>query len=327
MATTLPITSRGALGWLAAVLAGMLSAATFALALVFTASPLAIFAYLSPAPLLFVGLGAGSFSALAATLLGTGALFAAFQSSSVLLSYIVFVGLPVTTLVALAMLYRQDADGTVYWYPEGYLLTALAVYPCLVFLLLGIATSLQGDDLLSLSREFLQNHAAELSAGVKPEDMPRFNEALQDVAQNLPMISGGIWMLLIFMGALASQYSLKQQNWMLRSPLRFHTLHLPNWLIGALGAAALCGVLGAKPLDYYGMNISLLLCVPFFFLGLTVIHALTATVRWRRTTLAFFYLFIMAAPKVPVLVFLAVLGVLDQGLNLRQRLAQQPKRI
>lgn len=324
--TTPPLTSRGALGWLAAVLAATLSAATFALALVFSGSPLAIFAYLSPAPLLFVGLGAGSLSGLVATLLGTGALFAAFQSGNVVMSYIIFVGAPVAMLIALAMLYRQGEDGQVYWYPEGYLLTALAVYPCLVFLMFGVMASLQGDDLLALSRDFLQGHAAALSAGVSPEDMPRFNEALRELAAYLPMISGSLWMLLIFIGALASQISLKQQNWMLRSPLRFWNLHLPRWLIGALIAAALCGTLGAKPLDYYGMNVALLLCVPFFFVGLTVVHAMAATVRWRRTCLTLFYVFILAAPKTPVLVFLAVLGVLDQGLNLRQRLAQQPKR-
>jgi hypothetical protein len=95
-------------------------------------------------------------------------------------------------------------------------------------------------------------------------------------------------------------------------------LSLPSWISAALGAAAMLSLISG-PARFYGVNMLIVLSVPFCLAGLAVLHAAVRRLRHRQIPLAAFYL-LAGLLGWPLLV-ITVLGVLDAPLGLRRRLA------
>ncbi|NBO20348.1 MAG: hypothetical protein EBV03_14225, partial [Proteobacteria bacterium] len=149
-----PYPKRGVTGPLAAFVAGGISALALGMALSHANSLLIFLSYLTALPIFVVGLATGGANALIASAIGMGMLLFAATPTVVMVYAFIFV-LPASGLAFLALRYRQGTDGKIYWYPEGYLLTTLTLYSCLLFLVLAASVTGQDGGLLGITTRLL----------------------------------------------------------------------------------------------------------------------------------------------------------------------------
>jgi uncharacterized protein YybS (DUF2232 family) len=95
-------------------------------------------------------------------------------------------------------------------------------------------------------------------------------------------------------------------------------LSLPMWLPTLLALTALATMFGG-PARYLGINVMIVLAVPFCLAGLAVLHTLAR--RFPRPAVPLVSFYVVAAVFGWPLLLIALLGVLDSSLGLRRRMA------
>jgi hypothetical protein len=271
-----------------------------------------VLVYMTQLPLFVAGLWLGTGAAALAGLTGALVLLAA----SDLLGAAVFAAInavPVLLLVRQALLARAGSDGAVVWYPPGLLtawLTALG--------LAGIAAAILffgGPDGLQSA---LQSVVAEIIDRLAGNPVPDRDQAAALLAMVIPGIIAASWMIMLVANAALAQGVLARfgANW--RPSPDLAGLGLPLWVPVALGLAAAAVVFGGAP-RFVGINMLILLSVPFCLAGLAVLHAAVRHMSHPAMALVGFYM--LAALFGWPLLAVAVLGLLESGLGLRRRLA------
>lgn len=280
---------------------------------VLTGSPGAlILAYLAQLPLFAAGLWLGVASATAAAITASAALLAAGG----LLAAGLFAGLyaaPIVLLVRQALLARTRPDGALEWYPPGLLatwLTGLGLVALAAAVLFlggpgGIETMLR-ETLAPVIDRFVDESGSS-------------REALTDLlALVTPGAIAASWMVMTASNAILAQGVLARFGAAWRPSPDLAALTLPMWLSGLLAAAAMLSILGGAA-RFFGVNMLIVLSVPFCFAGLAVLH--TAARRLPRPQIPLVAFYVLASLfGWPLLVVIA-LGVLDAPLGLRRRFA------
>jgi hypothetical protein len=295
-----------------AALCGALGAFPYVIAL--TGSPGSIvLVYLTQLPLfaagLWLGAGASALAGLVASLI--------LLVASNLIAAAVFAGLnavPVVLLVRKTLLARTVADGAIEWYPPGLLtgwLTGLGLAAVGVSLILfggpeGMQAALREVLTPAVSRHIDENSSAH-------------NELLDFLAMILPGIVAASWMVMITTNAGLAQGLLARFGASWRPSIDLAALGLPIWIPILLGFAAAAIPLGGM-LRFLGVNVMIVLAVPFCLAGLAVLH--TWARRFPRPAIPLVTFYVVAGIFGWPLLLVAVLGLLDSPLGLRRRLAQ-----
>ena len=284
------------------------------LAVVFGTPGALVLVYLTQLPLFLAGLWFGAGAAATAGLCGALVLLA----TSDLLGAAVFGALnaaPVTLLVRQALLARRRDDGTLAWYPPGLLtawLTAIALAGIAAALLL-----LGGPDALLAA---LRGVVSQVLDRVAQRPIPNRDQIAEGLAMLIPGIVAASWMIMATVNASLAQGILARfgLNW--RPRLDLAELALPLWLPIALGASAAAAAAGGA-WRFIGINMMIALSVAFCLAGLAVLHAAVRRLRQPGMALLCFYVAAMLFGW-PFLI-VAVLGLLENWLGLRRRLAPQ----
>jgi hypothetical protein len=282
---------------------------------VLTGSPGAlILAYLAQLPLFAAGLSFGIGSGIAAGATATvilaaeGGLFAAVAFAAL------YAG-PIVVLVRQALLARQAADGSLEWYPAG-LLTAWLTGFGLAALFAAVGFLGRPDAIEPLVRDMLAPAIERLGGD---------SEVGGGLVHILALITpGGIaasWMAMTASNAILAQGVLARLGKAWRPSPDLARLTLPLWLSATLVAAILLVVMGGLP-RFYGVNMLIVLSVPFCLAGLAVLHAAVRPLRHRQVPLTLFYA-LAGLFGWPLLV-IAVVGALDRPIGLRRRFAPLP---
>jgi hypothetical protein len=93
-------------------------------------------------------------------------------------------------------------------------------------------------------------------------------------------------------------------------------LVLPDWMSWFIVAAASVALLGQGELEFFGRNLALILAVPFFFLGLAVVHNLACHVVFPRILLTAFYMALLLSGWIAMMVIAT--GIAEQWFGLRR---------
>jgi hypothetical protein len=271
-----------------------------------------VLVYMTQLPLFLAGLWLGTGAAALAGL--TAALV--LLSASDILGAAIFAAVnavPVVLLVRQALLARAGSDGKVVWYPPG-LLTAWVV----ALALAGIAAALLllgGPDGLQST---LRDLVAEVIDRLARHPVADRDQAAELVAMVIPGIVAASWMIMLVANATLAQGVLARfgVNW--RPSPDLAGLSLPIWIPIALGLAAAAVAYGGT-LRFIGINMLITLSVPFCLAGLAVLHAVARHMSHPVIALVGFYTLatVFGWPFLAV----AVLGLLESWLGLRQRLA------
>lgn len=279
-----------------------------------------ILAYLAQLPLFAIGLAAGfAYAALAA---GTGAvLIAAALPLTVSALFLATVALPVLVLTNRALLSRTNADGSTEWYPPGYLLAALNAIALAALVAAALLFWSHEGGMIGAGKALL----AEMLRGLVADDASgRAVAAARDrLAWLLPALVLTSWQIMVIVNGLLAQGVLARFSLNLRPGAPFRELWLPQWLSFALAAALVASFMPGQ-LGDLGGNAAIVVALPFVFLGLSVIHALS--VRWPARTFilvcVYFGLFMAGWPALVI----AAIGVLETWLSLRERFSGKRRR-
>ncbi len=305
--------------------AGGLSAGIFMLALSHPESLLFFVVYLTAIPLYVAGLGAGALAGLITALTGTAALFLT-QPSNIAVIYIFTYALPAVVLIFLALRFRIGAMNKVFWYPEGSLFASALMFPCLIFLtFIGLTFSHEGG-LLALSHQHLVEMMEPVKTKMSANMAVEFSAMLEKIVVFMPALIGILWAL-VTMGSIAvAQNVLQRQKLNIRDEFMLQRFHVPQWMIYAVAITGIVGASNVVPYNYIAANLSLILGLPFLFVGLAVIHAWAATRKYKTGILLLFYGLLSLPPLSVILgILTALIGVIDQWANFRHKLPQKQR--
>ncbi|MGA7261902.1 MAG: DUF2232 domain-containing protein [Stellaceae bacterium] len=293
------------------VVCGALAAGPYLLVLTGSTGSM-ILVYLAQLPLfaagLWLGAGASASAGLVAALLvaGIGSLPAAalFGALNVV---------PVVLLVRQSLLARTGSGNAVEWYPPGLMtawLTGLGLVAAAVtFVFFGGPQATQAT-LREALAPALDRHLGEIT--------PELDGLLAFVGFILPGIIATSWMVMTVTNGSLAQGSLARFGASWRPSPDLAALGLPMWIPVLLAFASGATLLGGT-VRFIGVNVLIVLAVPFCLAGLAVLHTVARRFPRPAVTLTTFYL--LAGVLGWPLVLIALLGLLDSPLGLRRRFA------
>ena len=313
---TLPITSRGTMGYVGAALAGGISAYIFVFALMNAQSILVIFAYLAAIPLFVSGLAAGNVASIIAAVTGTAGLYLT-QIIPFSIMYFALNALPIVVITMLALRYRIDSTGGVHWFPEGLLVTAIVSYPVIGFLTAAVAAFNQDGGLLLATTHALSQSFEPIREKMNPDQRLVLGSLIDQLSRYIPAVMGFTWIMTTSVCMITAQRVLTRQGWNIRTDFAMRNMYAPSWLVYGVAATGLIATFAPLEYSYIALNLCVMLCVPFFFAGLGIVHAWAEKSRARLFVLIGTY--VMFVTVWPALL-ITLLGVLDQWINFRRRM-------
>jgi len=326
---TVSLPSRGLRGYAGGVLAGGVSAGIFTYSLTLKSVAFVMLSILAASPLFIVGLGAGVEAGILAVVTAF-ALLVATKTVNFAAYYAVVFGFPASALTFLALRRRDGPDGKTVWFPEGDLLTAMTLYPCVAFIAAEAAALSYKNGLLGMALDVMKTYADQLKTHPvdpthnDPRVLEQFIALLNVLAHMLPALIGCGWILVMLLSMFVSQITLRQQGWNLRPDFEIAKIFVSKWLAIAALAGVLAGYYAPAPFNYIGGNLCAMLLVPYFFQGIAVVHAKAASSLFRLWILWGYYVFLLFPFKwtTAAAFFLTILlGIVDVWANFRPRFA------
>ncbi len=230
--------------------------------------------------------------------------------------------IPVWLVVRQLLLQRPAAvagsaepDGQIEWYPIGDMLCWLTFFAAAMLVVMTL-TSLTGDQGLSV---LVSTNLDEILKGLAPHWDEEHRASM--VAVIVPMFPGAIgvsWLVMTIVNATLAHGILTRLKKILRPSPAYAALDLPQWISWPLVLSALLALLGSGEMEYTGRNLAMILVVPFFFLGLAVVHTWARRVTYSGMVLAAFYLVLVLSGWATIVV--AGIGIAELWVGLRHRM-------
>ena len=273
------------------------------------------FTYLSQLPLFLVGLSLGWMPATIACIVAAGAIAVGANFAAAGL-FCVLSAAPVLILVRQGLQSRPGADAaTVEWYPPGLLLSWLTGYGLVLFGITLVAFLGSEDGVEGAARTYIEATLGTVAAGVAD---PRFDRIIQSFVRYFPAIVVTTWLVMVVINAALAQNVLKQLKRNRRPSPKFAELDLPGWMTTSLAVFLLVSLVPGQ-IGITGQNAAIIIGLPFFLLGLAVIHAVSHRFGARRLFLLAIYVILILFGW-PIIV-VAGLGFVEQWARFRQRFA------
>ena len=274
-----------------------------------------IFVYLAPLPLLTVGLGLGP---LAVTVGGiSGLLIAGLLGGAMTAGLFGMLhALPAWLVTRQALLQHPAPDGGMNWYPAGFILSSLAVLGAALFLLTALITSGADGGLELAVSAYLDQVFTYMAPSLPAEERAYVVTTLTPVFPGALVAS---WVVMLAINGVLAQGILVRLGRNQRPSPALADLELPDWLSWILVGSAVIALLGSGAMEYAGRNTVMILAIPYFFLGLAVIHALAGRVSSTRMILTAFYLILLVSGW--AIFTVAGLGMIEHWFGLRRRLS------
>ena len=285
-----------------------------------TGSPGAfMLAYFAQAPIVATGLALGFMPAAVAA--AVAAVLVALGSPGVgaLSLFVLTSALPVLIIVYFAIQNRvrdgEGEDGSVEWYPVGQLLgwlTALALVAFVVAYLIFLG----GENGVKGAIEAYLRNVLDALRGTQA-DPAGVDQLIATMAAVFPAVAAASWLLMIVVNGIMAQKFLTASGKNMRPMPVYSEIKAPIWPIAAIALGALLSFFGGD-LRFFGINIMLIATIPFFFIGLAVLHSISAAWPGRLFLLMGAYLFLILLVWPAAII--ALLGLIEHWVRLRERM-------
>lgn len=244
-----------------------------------------ILSYAAPMPLMALGMWLGTGAAAVAALSGMVAVGAVVGAISAL-PFAVVAALPALVVVRQALLWRQNAEGGVEWYPPGLVLGWLTGV-AMALIVIGVALAPGHPD-------GVQGWVAETIGATLALIAPSLPEENRRTAAEwwtpmLPAMVTGSWLVMAVVNAVAAQGLAARFKRSRRPSPAYRELELPAWPVVVMAAAGAVGVTAEGDFGYLARNLAGLALLPLAFLGLATIHRWVAGRPQARLGLAMVY--------------------------------------
>tara|TARA_E500000331_G_C17247645_1_gene709728 strand:- start:924 stop:1913 length:990 start_codon:yes stop_codon:yes gene_type:complete len=314
--------SKEALTAIAAGLASAFAAMAFMSGVAFALG----LVYFAPLPIFMVGLAYGNRAAIIAALTGT-LVISIFGGMVMVVVFAFLQATPAWMIVQLALMMRKSpsSEGSLAllgsktmaeWMPPGVVLSAIAIFAAI--LLLGSAILARESGLSS----FVSLHLDQIFMSIAPRVDTFKREQMTQVL--IPLFPGTVvtsWLIMITINSVAAQSLLVRLSQNKRPRIKYIELNLPNWLSWPLVSAAFLALLGSGEWKYFGQNLTMVLAIPYFFVGLAVVHSIARRVTATMPILITFYLIIVFSIWAALIV--AGIGIIEQWFGVRSHLPRK----
>ena len=274
-----------------------------------------IFVFFAPLPLFAAGLGLGltsTLAAIAAGVVASAVVGGPFDIPFGAPGYALAEGVPAALLVRQALLSRQEG-GTTSWYPPGHLLTWLTGLAAAYILLATLALAGSPGGLVGAIEAALGSfveRAQETELAVDATEMIEF------MADRLPAAAAIGWVFCVAVNMALAQAILVRRNRNRRPSTAFSTIEVPTVVlfpfVAALALSFVPGTLG-----FLGLTLAVILSIPYFLVGLAVLH--TVSRPWPMRELILGAVYVLTIVVFWFLIALAALGFVERWLRLRRR--------
>ena len=269
-------------------------------------------AYFAQLPLAAIGLALGLMPAAVAA--ASAAILVALFSPGVgaLSLFIITSALPILMVVYFALQNQIDDEGNTAWYPVGRILVWLSMLGIGAFVVAQVIF-MQGDGGI---RGTIEAYLKSVIAGFAQADQAAVDAMLATIAKIFPGIAAASWILMNIINCAMAQRFLAAADKNIRPKPVYSDIEIPSWPAGIVVLGGVLAFFGGEP-GFFGFNIMLIASIPFFFIGLAVLHSISAAWPGRPLALAGVYLLLILALWPAA--FVAMLGVLELWLRLRDR--------
>jgi len=290
--------------YLIAIAAGLVSG-LFQAAVVLPGFGALILAYIAPLPLFLVGLGLGLQGTVVAVIV-VGILSFPLAGSTYAIIQVLVYGLPIMILCRQALFSRSNSHSQITWYPGGMLLIWLAGIAMAGLLVAVVGLGIFSDGLMSYADGIIKLFATQLPSLEQ-------REMLLSLVNYLPAFFAVSWILgMLFNGILAQGLLVRFGKNLRPSPI-LANIELPAVWAGVLAVAVFLATLDGL-LGVVGKTLAAIAIVPYFLLGLGVVHGFVQTWKARWIVLLLFYSLMLFWP-LPVII--AGVGLVTAMLRLR----------
>ena len=273
-----------------------------------------IFVYLAPLPLLTVGLGLGATAVAVGGI--TGFMIAGLMGGAITAGLFGMLhALPAWLVTRQALLQHPAPDGSLAWYPAGFVLSSLAALGAAFFVLTALITSGSDGGLEGSVTVYLNQVFTFMAPSLPIEERGHIVAALTPVFPGALVTS---WVVMMAINCIFAQWILVRLGRNQRPSPALADLELPDWLSWILVGSAVITLLGSGSVEYIGRNTVMILAVPYFFLGLAVVHSLAGRVSSPGMILTAFYLILLVSGW--AIFTVAGIGMIEQWFGLRRRL-------
>ncbi|WP_040475862.1 DUF2232 domain-containing protein [Paramagnetospirillum caucaseum] len=236
-----------------------------------------LLSYLAPLPLMMVGLFRGNGTAAVAGLAATAAV-ALVAGGFAPLPFAVVAVLPSLVVVRQALLWRENADGSVEWYPPGLVLGWLTGTGLALILIGAILVPDRPD---GVENGGLQAWVADTIGRTLEMVAPGLTVEQRKAASDwwvpfFPAMVASSWLVMAVVNAVAAQGFLVRLGRNRRPTPSYRGLELPLWLGVVLATAAATGAMAEGDLGYVARNAVVVTLIPFALLGLATVHGWAA---------------------------------------------------
>lgn len=198
------------------------------------------------------------------------------------------------------------------WYPAGRI---IAVLTAMAGFFIVTASMLTGGGL----EETVLQALTELSNAIAaPQGEDVLQQAVLSIAPYFAGMAAAMWALGILLNMVIAQGLLAKGGKNIRPSPRLRELTLPDGLSWALVGSALLALTGPGELEYIGRNLAIVLAVPFFFLGLSVVHKLAAQFPMTGAMLALVYMMVILSGWLAMVI--TGIGIMEQWVGLKNRM-------
>lgn len=289
--------------------------------------------FLSPVPLMAMGLALGWRACVIACVVGTVTLGLATVSSGAAALYVVSDVLPALVVGALGLrpaprLARPDPTRPMHWYPPGHILAWLALIPPAIMVGAALLAPDHVDGLRGLLREGIADALAGLRAegdgagagagGLALLDASTREVVVRNAADVLP---GGLalsWLFRAAVTAVLAQVVLRRMGRAVRPREDGSALDLPTWYGGVFAGTILLALLVGGDVGYVAGSAAVGLSLPFMLLGFRLVHAVARRTPYPMAVLVVFYVVFLSVSALAI-VAMVLAGLVEFATAARRR--------
>jgi len=276
-------------------------------------------AYFAQAPIVATGLALGFMPAAVAAAIAAVLVALGSPGVGALSLFVLTSALPVLIIVYFAIQNRirdgEGEDGSVEWYPVGRLLgwltfLALVAFVAAYLVFLGAENGVRGA-----TETYLRNVLGALRN--VQADAAAVDQLITTMAAIFPAVAAASWLLMIVVNGVMAQKFLTASGKNLRPIPAYSEIEVPIWPAAVVIFGALVAIFGGNA-GFFGINVMLIGTIPFFFIGLAVLHSISAAWPGRLFLLVGAYLFLVLLVWPAAII--ALLGLIEHWVRLRERM-------
>jgi hypothetical protein len=271
--------------------------------------------YVAPLPLFLVGLSRGARTGTVAAV--AGLVLAVVMGGAVAAGlYGLVHALPAVMVMHQALMQRALPNGGVEWYPIGTLVSWLTVLAALFMIVAAIIGWGSTGGLAKAVTRHLNDGLTAMLPSLEETDRGKLVAMMTAL---FPGAVGTSWVAMTAANAACAEGILCRMGRAVRPKPAYADFTVPDWMSWLIVAAAAIALIGRGDLEYIGRNLAMVLALPYFLLGLAVVHTLVRRVSFSGALLVGFYVLLMISAWAALVV--AGVGLIEQWTGLRQRFA------